>query len=97
MFDQMKQLMEMKRQADKIKKELDAEKIEVNDVRSVKILINGSQNVQSITVADELINPANKAKLESELTRAVNAAIRRSQEIAASKMKTMTGLNLPGM
>ena len=32
MFDKMKELMEMKKQADRIKRELDASTVEVNEV-----------------------------------------------------------------
>lgn len=89
MFDKMKQLMEMKRQAEAIKKELDASSVEVTDVRGIKIVINGSQNFQSIQIDEALCSPQNKTKLEAELLRGANAAISQSQKIAAQKMKTL--------
>ena len=41
MFDKMKEMMEMKKQAGDIKKQLDSESIEVTDVRGIKIVVNG--------------------------------------------------------
>jgi len=93
MFDKMKQLMDMKKQAEQIKKELDASSVEVTDVRGIKIVINGSQNFQSIEVDSGLCDPANKARLEADLLRGVNAAIAKSQKIAALKMKAL----MPGL
>ena len=89
MFDKMKELMEMKKQADQIKRELDAENVESTDVRGIKIVINGSQEFKTIEIDESLINPANKQKLQNDLLRSMNGAIRKSQNIAAQKMKNM--------
>ena len=96
MFDKMKQLMDMKKQADRIKKELDACSVEVEEVRGIKIKINGSQNFQSIEIDEGQLSANDKNRLESNLLRSVNAAIIKSQNLAASKMKdVMPGF--PGM
>ncbi|HBO97575.1 MAG TPA: nucleoid-associated protein, YbaB/EbfC family [Candidatus Omnitrophica bacterium] len=92
MLDKMKQLMEMKRQADVIKRELDAVTVDVQDVRGIRITINGSQNFRSIEIDETLLNAANKARLQAELLRSLNAAIAKSQGVAAQKMKSV----LPG-
>ncbi len=89
MFDKMKQLMEMKRQADQIKRQLDAERVESEDVRGIKIVINGAQRIESIDVDQNFLNPANKSQLEKDLLRSVNSAIAKSQQLAAQKMKSM--------
>ena len=44
MLDKMKQLMEVKKQAEQLKKELDASYAEVEEVPGIKIKISGSQN-----------------------------------------------------
>lgn len=87
MFDKMKQLMEMKKQADQIKKELEAMKIEFNDIRGIKISINGSQVIQHFEIDESLMNPANKRRFEDDLKRSINGAIRKSQNLVAQKMK----------
>lgn len=95
MFDKMKQLMEMKRQADQIKKELEAIKLEINEVRGIKIVVNGSQYFQSIEIDDNFLKPENKKKLELELLRSLNTSIKKSQQTAAQKMQqVMPGLGM---
>ena len=42
MFDQMKKLMELKKQADMLKKELKKLIIEYTEVRGIKIKLNGA-------------------------------------------------------
>ncbi|MBF0384945.1 MAG: YbaB/EbfC family nucleoid-associated protein [Candidatus Omnitrophica bacterium] len=96
MFDKMKQLMEMKRQADQIKKELDSTDVEVTDVKGIKIIINGSQNFKSIEIDQALVANPDKKRLERDLLLSVNAAINRSQNIAAQKMKSLMP-GLPGL
>ena len=89
MLDKMKQLMEMKRQADQIKRELDAERVECEDVQGIKIVMNGAQYMQLIEVDESLLNPAAKNQFQKDLLRSVNGAIAKSQQVAAQKMKSM--------
>jgi len=93
MFDKMKQLMEMKKQAEVLKKQLDAATVEVTKSRGIKIRISGSQHFQSIEIEPELLKPENKARFEQDLLTGLNAAIGESQKIAAAKMKDI----MPGM
>ena len=96
MFDKMKELMEMKRQAERIKKELDAAVVEVNEVSGIRIVINGSQTFRSLEIDDAFIQSNNKKQLETNLLRGVNEAIKKSQNLAAQKMKAVLP-GLPGM
>lgn len=89
MFDKMKELMEMKKQADHIKKELDASTVEINEVSGVKIVVSGSQNFRSLEIDEALVNAGDKGKVEADFLRSVNAAIRQSQDLAAQKMKAI--------
>lgn len=93
MFDKMKQVMEMKRQADKIKKELEGTSVELEEVSGIKIRINGAQKFKEIHIDQSIVDSANKQKLESDILRCVNAAIKKSQAVAAEKMKSV----MPGM
>ncbi len=96
MFDKMKDLMEMKKQADRIKKELDSSIVEVNEVSGVKVVVNGSQNFQSLEIDESLISAGDKNRLEANILRSINAAIKKSQSVAAQKMKAVMP-GLPGM
>ena len=97
MLDKIKQLMEVKKQAEQIKRELDGTRTEVNSVRGIKIIIDGSQHFQSIEIDNELLGAENKKRLEADLLHSLNSAIGKSQAMAAQKMKDLTGLNIPGL
>ena len=97
MLDQIKQLMEVKKQAEQIKKELDAMMLEVTEIDGIRIIINGSQKFQYLEIAPKLLTPENKKRVETDLLNGMNAAIKKSQELVADKMKKVTGLNIPGI
>jgi DNA-binding protein YbaB len=97
MFDQVKKMMELKKQADQLKKELEATIIEINEVRGIKAVVNGAQIFQSIEIEEGLLTPANKNRVQMDLLRTINNGIKKSQQAAANKMKNMPGFNLPGM
>ena len=97
MIDQVKKIMEMKKQADILKKELEATIIEVQETRGIKVIVNGAQIFQSIDIDESLLNAGNKNRIQMELLKAMNTAVKRSQQAAANKMKNMPGFNLPGL
>ena len=97
MFDKMKQLMELKKQADQIKKELDAAQVECSDVRGIKIVMSGAQYVQDIQIDESLLKPENKKRFESDLLRGINAAVKKSQNLAAQRMKAVMPGGFPGL
>ena len=96
MLDKIKQVMEIKKQAERMKRELEASWIDVQDVSGIKIRINGAQQFQSNEVEERFLNPDNKKKLEADLLKSLNAATAKSQMLAAQKMKDLTGFNIPG-
>jgi len=87
MFDKMKQLMDMKKQAERIKRELEALEVEANDIDGITVKVNGTHRFQSIVINESLLAPENKARLENDLLKSVNAAIKKAEAIAAQKMK----------
>ena len=97
MIDQVKKIMEMKKQADILKKELEAMIIEVQETRGIKVVVNGAQIFQSINIEEGLLNAGNKNRIQMDLLRSINTAVKRSQQAAANKMKNMPGFNLPGL
>ena len=97
MFDKIKGLMEMQRKMQEVKRQLDAMTFEVKSPDgSVTVAMNGSQEVQYVAIA-ESPSGLKKDALERQFRDTFNAAIRRSHELAAQKMKDITGVNLPGM
>ena len=97
MFDKMKALMEAQRKMQEMKQELEDT---VFDVLSsdglVKIKMNGAQETKEISIQDDLAK-VDKTILEKAVKDAYNRAIKRCQEIAAGKMKDITGFNIPGL
>ena len=97
MFDKMKALVDMQKKMQELKRELDNTDFEVQSLDgSVKVTMNGSQEVKGISIKGDL-KEIEKANLEKTIKDAYNIAIKRSQDIAAGKMKDITGLNLPGL
>ena len=65
---------------------------------AVKVTINGKQEVQSVKILPEVINPDDVELLEDLVLTAVNEAITKSQEVAAEHLGGLTGgLNIPGL
>ena len=97
MLDKMKALFEMQKKMQEVKRELDNTSFDIQSSDgSVKITMNGAQEVKEIIVKDNL-SEQERARLASSLKDTFNRAIKRSQELAAQKMKDVTGLNLPGL
>jgi DNA-binding YbaB/EbfC family protein len=97
MFDKMKGLFEMQKKMQEVKRALE----DINfDLQSsdgaVKITMNGSQEVKEVLIKDNLAE-SEKAHLGASLKDTFNRAIKRSQEVAAQKMKDVAGFNLPGL
>jgi DNA-binding protein YbaB len=95
MFEKIKDIYELQKQAKIIKKELKNTHIEA-EVDGITAIIDGEQEVVSITFP-ESENP-NLKHLAEGAVKALNKAIKKSQQVAAEKMKPiMGGLNIPGM
>ena len=97
MFDKMKALFDMQKKMKEIKQELDNTEFEANSSDGlVKITMNGSQEMKDIVIQADL-KQIEKNILEQAVKDAYNKAIKRAHEIAAQKMKDVTGFNLPGL
>jgi len=97
MFDKLKDLMKMRSKFEEIKKEMDKTNFEIESSGGLfKIVMNGSQVIQEVTLGNNFLE-AGKEKLQRELKDTFNRAVKHSQEIAAQKMKEVSGINLPGL
>ena len=64
----------------------------------VKALVNGQQELLSLSIAAEVIDPEEKEMLEDLVIAAVKEALRLSKELQAEEMQKITGgMGLPGM
>lgn len=82
MFDKLKQMYDLKKKADALKKELEKEVVEV-EAGDIKIRVNAAQKIEDIALG-ESVDPKN-------LKEAINKALEESQKVAAEKMKGMMG------
>jgi nucleoid-associated protein EbfC len=65
---------------------------------AIKIVIDGQQRIRSVSISPEVINVEDVEMLEDLVMTAVNEAIQKSQELAASHLSGLTGgLKIPGM
>ena len=97
MFDKMKALLEMQKKMQEVKRELENTNFDIQSSDGlVKITMNGSQEVKEIVIKDNL-GESEKGRLSNSLKDTFNRAIKRSQEVAAQKMKDVTGFNIPGL
>lgn len=93
--------MKLQQEAMKIKKELENTIIE-SEVNGLVISVNGEMKVEKVDFETmELIpglSDAQKKSLEEAIMNAVNKWVKKSQEVAASKMQgvmSQMGLNIP--
>ena len=65
---------------------------------AVKVVMNGQQQIQSVKIAKEVVNPDDIEMLEDMVLTAVKEAQTKAQEAAAQKMGGLTGgLKIPGL
>jgi DNA-binding YbaB/EbfC family protein len=64
----------------------------------VKAVVNGKQEVISITIDQEVVDPEDVEMLQDLVVAAVNEAMRKAQEMIQSEMSKVTGgMNIPGL
>lgn len=64
----------------------------------VKAVANGRQELVSVTIEREVVNPEDVEMLQDLILSAVNDALKKSQEMASEEMAKLTGgLKLPGL
>ncbi len=88
MFDKVKDLYKLQKQAREIKKQLKNTHIEAEH-EGIIVIIDGEQEVLEIRISDEAI--LNKKQLEENLAKCFNKAIKKSQQIGAELMKDVMG------
>lgn len=91
MFDKIKQLNDMRKQAQELQKMLAAEEIigaSRNDY--IKITMDGNQTIKSVSVSDEIVG--NKILLEDSIKQAVESANEKLKQVMMSKMGGFGGL-----
>lgn len=64
----------------------------------VTVVANGRQEIVSVKIDPEVVNPQEVEMLQDLILAAVNEARRKAQELMAEEMKTLTGgIQIPGL
>jgi DNA-binding protein YbaB len=85
-LSQAKDLFRMQREAKKVKKELKKIHVEA-EVGGVKVVVNGEQEVLSITIGSEVERDA----IPALLIDALNRALKKAQVVASERMQGLMG------
>jgi hypothetical protein len=65
---------------------------------AVTVVVNGQQEVQSIKISPEAIDPDDVELLEDLVLAAVNEAMEKAKELAAKRLGALTGgVRVPGL
>ena len=95
----MRQAQELQAKLAKAQEELAQATIEVSaGGGAVKVTVNGQQEIQSVKISPDVVNPQDVEMLEDLVLAAIKDAVTKSQELANKRMATVTGgLKIPGM
>ena len=64
----------------------------------VSVTVNGKNELMSIQIEKEVINPEDQAMLQDLIVSAVNEGIKKAQDMSQTEIKKLTGgINIPGM
>ena len=95
----LKQAQRIQSQLAKVQEEMAQKTIEASSGGGmVSVVVNGRQEVISINIEREVVNPEDIDMLQDLVLAAVNEGIRKSQEMVTEEMKKLTGgLSIPGL
>ncbi|MCP3922379.1 MAG: YbaB/EbfC family nucleoid-associated protein [Desulfobacterales bacterium] len=102
----MKQMQGMMKQAQKLQKKMAKlqEELALKTVEAtagggmIKVVANGKQQIVSINIEKEVVDPEDVDMLQDLVLAAINDALAKSQEMVSSQMGQLTGgMNIPGL
>jgi DNA-binding YbaB/EbfC family protein len=95
----MRQAQELQAKLAKAQEELAQATVEASSGGgAVKVTVNGQQELQSVKILPEAINPDDAELLEDLVVAAINEAMTKSRELAAERLGKITGgLKIPGL
>ena len=99
--DIMKQAQKMQEQLAKIQEETGNKTVEASSGGGmVSVTANGRQEILSIKIEKDVVNPDDVDMLQDLVLAATNEALRKARDMMAEEMKGMTGgmgMNIPGL
>ena len=99
--DIMKQAQKMQEQLAKVQEEAANKIVEASAGGGmVTVTANGRQEVLSVKIERDVVNPDDIEMLQDLIVAATNEALKKGRDMLADEMKSMTGglgLNIPGI
>ena len=94
----MKQAQKLQAKMTKMQAELAEKTVETTAGGGmIKVVANGKQQIVSLEIEKEVVDPDDVEMLQDLMTAAVNEAIKQSQQMAQEEMSNLTGgMNIPG-
>ncbi len=95
----MKQAQQMQAKLAMLQNELSEREVEASAGGGmVKVKVNGKQQLLSISINKECVDPNDVSTLEELVFTAVNQAMKQSQDMVQQAMSKVTGgMNIPGL
>ena len=95
----MKQAQQLQSKMLKLQEEMAEKTVETTSGGGmVKVVTNGRQQVLSVQIEKEVVDPDDVEMLQDLILAAINDALIKSQEMASEEMSKLTGgLNIPGL
>ena len=95
----LKQVQKMQAEMERIQAELGEKQVEgTAGGGMVKVVANGKQEVLSVKIDKEVVDPDDVEMLEDLVTAAVNQALENAQKMQAEGMSALTGgMQIPGL
>lgn len=99
MQQMMKQVQKMQSDMAKLQEDLAEKTVEASvGGGAVTVVVNGKQEVKSLTIKPEVLDPEEAEMVQDLIVAAVNEGLRKSQEMAAGEMSKITGgMKIPGL
>jgi nucleoid-associated protein EbfC len=99
MGNMMKQAQKLQSKMLKMQEELASRTVETSAGGGmINVVANGRQQVVSITIDKEVVDPDDVEMLQDLVLAAVNDALNKAQEMVAGEMGKLTGgMNIPGL
>jgi DNA-binding YbaB/EbfC family protein len=97
--DMMKQAQALQEKLARLQEEAGKKTVEATAGGGmVTVVANGKQEIVSIKIDPEVVNPNEIEMLQDLILAAVNEARRKAQELMAEQMKSLTGgIQIPGL
>ena len=95
----MKQAQQLQSKMVKLQDEMADKKVEATSGGGmVSVVANGKQQILSVKIEQEVVDPEDVEMLQDLVLAAVNDALVKSQEMVSEEMGKLTGgLNIPGL